>query len=91
MRDRQLRRFENLTRVEVGDRHLRGGDKKEPVVGVIRLVLELGQLRRADHRFATHEERRSNLRVAMLARDVEHERRQRTLQTRAIAAQDDEP
>ena len=71
-------------------RHLGGRYEEEPVVGVIRLVLELRELRGADHRLAAHEERRCDLRVPVLTREVEHERRQRTLQPRAVTAQDDE-
>ena len=91
MRDRQLRRLENLAGVEIGDGHLGGRDEEEPVVGVVRLVLELRELRGADHRLAPHQVRRCDLAVPVLARDVEHERRQRALQTRAVAAQDREP
>jgi hypothetical protein len=79
---------EDLLAVEVGDRHLRGGDEEQAVVGLVGVVLELGQLGGADHAAAPHQVRRRDLRVAMLGcGHVEEERDQGPLETGAVAAE----
>ena len=65
--DRQLGAVDDLVAVEVGDRHLGGGDEPEVLLGVaIEVLAELGEVAGADQALAAHHVRRVDLDVAVL-------------------------
>ena len=76
---REIGRLEDLVPVQVGDRHLRGGNQEEVVRReAVEIVLELGELPGPGQRRPIHQIGRRDLDVAMLAGvEVEHESRER--------------
>ncbi len=95
VRDRQPVALEDLLAVQVGQRHLGGGDEVEVVRALValardakRVVGELGQLAGAAHGRVLDEVGRGDLGVAVLAGvQVEHELRERARQPRPRAHQ----
>src|ERR1051326_4571178 len=85
----QRGRVEDLVAVQVGDRHLGGGNEEEIVPGNFVLVFfELGQLPRAGERGAVDQQRR-RLEVAVLpGMKIKHEARERPHQPGARAGEE---
>ena len=84
---RQVAGREDFLAVEIRDRDLgRGREEEFVALAAVELLLEFRQLAGADERLAANDERRADLRVAVLARvQVEHEVDQRPLQPRPRA------
>ena len=57
----QLAGVEHLAGMQVGEGDLGGGDQELVLAGVVRVILELGQLARAVHDLAVHDHRRDEL------------------------------
>src|ERR1041385_457984 len=88
----QRGRLENLVPVQVGHRHLGGGNEEEIIPRDLVLVfLELGELPGAGERVAVDEERRRHLEVAVLAgMEIEHETGEPAHQPRPQAGEERE-
>src|SRR5262249_60478575 len=89
--NRQLASVEDLTTMEIRERHFGGGNQKEiPLsVDLEEIRFELRQVSGPGQRRTIHEERRFDFQIAMLLRmKIKHEVDQGALEARACAAQD---
>ena len=92
---RQCLGIQNSIAHAIGQRHFRGGDQIAFVfaqLGRKQILLKLGQLPGAAHGIGIHNDRHIGFFVAVRAgMQVQHELRQRTMQTRQLPAQHRKP
>ena len=82
--DRQLVDGQDLVAVDVGDRHLGGGDQVQLVaLDHVHLPFLVRQLSGAARRGGVHQQRRPHLGVAVALGQLQHQADERALQARA--------